>query len=1091
MPDSVQFESALSEIRASDAIVVLGAGASFMAGMPLAGQLAPLIWHTLEGHPNVLKEVCTIIGEDPGSAKNVVGDDWNRSCIAFAQIAANRDARRFFQHCFANLNREREAVPSTAHIALARLLHANRVLCIVSLNWDTLLEAAFLRRYGIGINAQGIRLWKPHGDCARPDDEWILPHEPGVVPEEVGNHLNELTAERPRVLLIVGYSERDDVVIKRLIQPLEKRWRVFRIGPDAVGEGAIHLSAQEALWQLAENLSPEPDIPGWDFVTFANQRGIEAAIAGERLGPRDVDACPRLPHYDSAQRNLELLHIADIAGLAGCGKSITAWHLAREYNRQGWEVLRPDPAPSQEVEASIQAVGLSKWKRVLVVDDTQIFPSRFIERLSELAGPDLKLILATTDAKGVRSRSIQIPAKIAVEILATEFRRRRDEVLPIVRRFDSHVGDEYSATPLERRIEDAAESDTPWQFAFVLRGGWRQAREHLNALRDFDRADLLLTLIAARHLLSLDAGCSVDVLVNDATLIGRSEEWVRSGIALLHQHGAILPSGVLRCLHGQAAAVIIRASLKDRREDTFPLVVAALRAVVANASLPSRGVRWLLEEVLGAEGFLYRASNQEGFFSPSHLDVLLSRLLCSSAPAMRRDAAFLLSRLLWYRELQKERLINEASTLALWIESATGEDAYAIGDLLNSIHYPSEAVAQQVVELTNPAAVWARVAMSCPSDGYAWGHYLGRLAAAGGNEWRARMKSQLPKDFFTRFISGFQPSDIDDLAGFVEGIACFDFDFGLACLRQTALIFQQAFAEDAFSAYSAIRTLQFGLFGHGLFDAKRPSRTQRGISHLMTEGILPARVAAGIVSCRFGDWETYAWILGWLQEVNPDKHREIVSALDWEKLDARSLEFWSHPCREFRLLLSHLRVEKDGEPVRKWVTERADRINEIDPILSGISPEAAIIVFRKGGQVNLGGHNGSDWGLQAWAMARIAEIESQVAIDILAANQDHIVSRLSKLEAIDAEEIPVFLKLISDLAPSLLIQFCDAVNLQLATEMWPKVLLVDRKEVRRGARQVLRIISEHSHGESKGLAETLLRTRPYKQQISSELRQEQ
>ena len=58
---------------------------------------------------------------------------------------------------------------------------------------------------------------------------------------------------------------------------------------------------------------------------------------------------------------------------------------------------------------------------------------------------------------------------------------------------------EYLATPLEWRIDEAAKSDTPWQFSFVLRGGWMQAREQLNTLRDFDRVDLLFVLLAARQ----------------------------------------------------------------------------------------------------------------------------------------------------------------------------------------------------------------------------------------------------------------------------------------------------------------------------------------------------------------------------------------------------------------------------------------------------------------------------------------------------------------------------------------------------------------------------------------------------------------
>src|SRR5690349_18978146 len=38
-------EAAVSEMRTADAVAVIGAGASFLAGMPLAGQLAPLVWH--------------------------------------------------------------------------------------------------------------------------------------------------------------------------------------------------------------------------------------------------------------------------------------------------------------------------------------------------------------------------------------------------------------------------------------------------------------------------------------------------------------------------------------------------------------------------------------------------------------------------------------------------------------------------------------------------------------------------------------------------------------------------------------------------------------------------------------------------------------------------------------------------------------------------------------------------------------------------------------------------------------------------------------------------------------------------------------
>src|SRR5258707_4644031 len=158
MPDQDQLRNSVNEIRVSDAIVVLGAGASFLAGMPLADQLAPLVWHALDAHPDVLEQICARLSCSTGIAKDIVGNDLNRSSIAFAQIAADDDARRTFQLAFASLNLDRADHDSIAHVALARLLHSGRVLRVVSLNWDTLLEAAFVRRYGVDINAQRTKL---------------------------------------------------------------------------------------------------------------------------------------------------------------------------------------------------------------------------------------------------------------------------------------------------------------------------------------------------------------------------------------------------------------------------------------------------------------------------------------------------------------------------------------------------------------------------------------------------------------------------------------------------------------------------------------------------------------------------------------------------------------------------------------------------------------------------------------------------------------------------------------------------------------------------------------------------------------------
>jgi hypothetical protein len=109
-----------------------------------------------------------------------------------------------------------------------------------------------------------------------------------------------------------------------------------------------------------------------------------------------------------------------------------------------------------------------------------------------------------------------------------------------------------------------------------------------------------------------------------------------------------------------------------------------------------------------------------------------------------------------------------------------------------------------------------------------------------------------------------------------------------------------------------------------------------------------------------------------------------------------------------RLLLASLVAQKNGEPVRSWILPHSDLIQEIDPILTLLSPESAVAVTRRGGRVNLAGHNESDWRLQSWAPSNVVKLDPAVARTILQANLDHVVGRLSRVEGVDAESSLTF-----------------------------------------------------------------------------------
>jgi hypothetical protein len=1068
---------AAQEIRASEAVVVLGAGVSFAAGMPLAGQLSPLVWHALDSNTDVLKSLCEELSVSVDGAKAIVSDDPVRISRAFRLIKDNKAAYRTFKESLCDLDNSRITTPSRPHTALARLLHAGKVIEIISFNWDTLLERAFEKRFGFQINNQGIKLWKPHGDCRKPEQEWVLPFEQGMVPAALVEQLSNLASVRPRILLIIGYSERDAAVVQQLIEPLANRWRVFRVSPSATGEGAIHLPAGEALERLAEQLATTPDIPGWSIVTFDNQRGIEAAIAGERLGPRDVEACPRLPHFNAALEKLALLHSVEIAGDSGSGKSITIWQLAHKFHRRGWQVLRHDAAHNPISDDAIDALRSQTWRTVAVVDDSQVLPIELTQTLRDVVGENLKIIFGTTDPKGEQRQAVRTAARVAVETLANHFRAQRTAILPIVQQFDSYVGDGFLDVRIERRIDDAAMEDSPWQFAYVLRGGTRKVHDLLNAARDFDHSDLLLVLIAARQLATLDAGSSVIDLMAEAQKLGRDEAWVRQSLNVLSRQRAILVSGDVRCLHLKSAGSIIEASLEMRKGTDYVELLSLHQNILKNPSLPLRGISWLLhcfwrheKTVVGAE--IKSELVSRCFAARKHLEI--------------RDACFVLERLLGRRDKAVlAQVLANRELLHSWIIGADLTDAYALGGAINNIHNDSPSEGAALLGGIDPKVIAAKIGAASPTSGYIWGNFISRLCVGKERGWRDAVASHLPREAMRRAVATVSSSQSDELPKYIEGVAGFDFDFGLELFEIATPILRAAIQRDSLGTFRELFDASLWLLGEGLFLDGKPTKRQRAISRHIFEGLDPEEVIGGILSCPFGEWENYSRLLSWVRRAHPSKHRAIAKAMNWAALEEIVGDKFEKPGREFSLLLVNLVSDpRSGEPVRSWLLRHAKEMKEIGSRIVVLSPEAACNVLNNGGTINLARDHVS-WLMDAIAIGQIARLDETAAKQVVKANVPHLAKGVAELSF--PEDMPELLKLLSG-APELLEEILNSVDVARAKERWPIALVDHRPNERKGAREVLGFISARNSAELGQLAGRLKRDVRYRKRSVAEIK---
>lgn len=699
----------------------------------------------------------------------------------------------------------------------------------------------------------------------------------------------------------------------------------------------------------------------------------------------------------------------------------------------------------------------------------QIQSDDFEAALRGQADARTKILFGTTDQNWELKNTIRVSASASVEALAREFKIRRNEILPIVKRFDSHVGDDFLSERIEKRIELSAKSDTPWQFTYTLRGGWRQTRHFLNAARDFGDNDLLLTTIAARQVASLDAGCTMQEIVSDSQVLEHDALWARNTVQQLESQRLLLVGETIRCLHFRSAAAIIEVSLGDVAPDRAYKLIAIIQGIVSASDVPLQGISWLLS--------IIRAYRQR-ILTDEIKAAVLTRCFNAHTHIERRDACFVLANLLgWKGKTGAELLAGFSQQLRTWLVEANCEDVYGIACLVNNLHNNNKQLCQQFLKDVAPHSIAEKLPGIECKDGYDWGYFLGRLRCGCSQEWSDSFASSIERDSIRNYIDRFDSTKLAQLSEFILGIAAFDFDFGLKCLERAVPIYRAEFTRDALDTYGNMQDLKYRALGNPLFKKPNPSDRQRFIVKTMFEGIDPPTIVEQILTCPFGDWESYARLLEWVGRMHPAKIRQIIGVMDWNRLDSVIGDKWKTPPRELRLLLGSMRTNRDGEPIRTWVEKHAGQIEVIDPILAGISPRAAIIIIGNGKYVALGSHNRSDWKLQAWALARIATEDKDTAIKVIQQNQSHFAKGLAELS--DPRELTKLLELIEELNNTCIAQVVDTLEPDEVSENWRKSLTDPRKDERYAVRKVLRKIAAVGHDSIHKLAESMLRSIRY------------
>ena len=472
-----------------ETIFVIGAGASMQSGMPNLMTLANILWKIFDDNPQKLLVLKQKISSCEKTSKKIIGNDFNNIKNAFDLIDNDSILLKRFKEMFIEQSKVKSH-NSSFHLHLAELLHCNKISKIISMNWDNLLETSWRQLYGTDIDED--ILIKPHGDVNKPDEKWILPNSDGFVSKELELFL-KTDNKKPLNIVIVGYSENDSVIKKAFIDKLESSNNVYRVNPNCIGENAIPMSANEFIKTLSKEF--KTSYVGWDYLNFDDQKNIDDLIICDSITHLNSKNTPRFSIFNNAYRFLSNNNYVNISGNSGTGKTMLAYQLAYELNRDNYEVLKFKEISKFDLDIS------PRFKTAIIVDNANNYPD-VAEVIKKLINSKLKAIFVFSlneDIGNYKNDFFVIKCDSVKSLY--DFFVENKRVLEKCIRDNYNVIDEFHS--YDRLINYAKRQESSYKFMYLIKGKENRIKESVNLIKKSDNFDSF-AFIALYQIINVD-----------------------------------------------------------------------------------------------------------------------------------------------------------------------------------------------------------------------------------------------------------------------------------------------------------------------------------------------------------------------------------------------------------------------------------------------------------------------------------------------------------------------------------------------------------------------------------------------------------
>lgn len=741
-----------------------------------------------------------------------------------------------------------------------------------------------------------------------------------------------------------------------------------------------------------------PDYDYWERIDFSCQKDISEAIAGYRLQPCHVNACPRLKQVESIKNRLGIVDYVIVEGEPGCGKSITIYQAAFDLSLKGYYVFR---YINKNAEETIFVPRSDENRYLIIIDDAQNLPQYLIDQVITQSQRQTKLILSFTKIEHDShqySEPIRITNLDAVKAIVLEYRKRKQEIMPIVQQFDRYVGDGMTDTPYERRINNAATKTTPWLFNYTLRGGWNTINEQFQAVFYHNRCGLLSAIIALLQIAKMDGAISFQWLQSYIQKFDNEIIWTDDDLEYLISEKLIASSYDVRIVHIESAKHVIHNFFKIADETSKKLLCRILEDSYVNHLFTEQGLNWV-QSVLSSSAYCL----EERVFTESMLDSVFSNFDSITDEERRGHTVYFLERVFHFHRKKNGRYYFKQyeHTIAQWISTATGKNAYAYSQLLNALNNERNDSLKCFVAQINIKSLLQNFDTSSVDDLYVWSRLFNRISQA----YDIESYSELGKLLKEHLVSISHVVTVHNVGLFYDSITQIYFlnpDLAIGLLTDNINNYQNLWTS---KPEEAIDIMGFEFLGYvcgvSFLSYHKPTKKQRAFSKTFVNALPVIPVAAYISQSLPRDWNSIFYLGCLLYRENKNRYAQIVKQIDIDAINNISQPLWYKTNDDLHLLFRFLALG-DRKTAQIFLEANMDKIKELGVVFIEVFPEHAIKLYKKGVRLRLFENHWNSTSLDALKALHDFSVEDYCAM--LSSEVLLFANRISEMCILDFEK---------------------------------------------------------------------------------------